>query len=122
MEKPSADTQQDVKVELRMPYGEGGGGFLTLQAGDTRVTAEYTPAKVELFRVLSRAFPQFEEFGVRVGIYGSVHVVSHLAGRPSLPVGVHADGYLSVHRLPWPTALSLHASEASGGSATRRRA
>ena len=43
--------------------------------------------------------PQFEEFGVRVGIYGSVHVVSHLAGRPSLPIGVHADGYIPVHRV-----------------------
>ena len=42
--------------------------------------------------------PQFEESGVRVGVYGSVHVVSHLTGRPSLPVGVHADGYMPVYR------------------------
>ncbi len=51
--------------------------------------------------------PQFEESGVHVGIYGSVHVVSHLAGRPSLPVGVHADGYQAVHGLSWPTAPML---------------
>ncbi len=55
MEEPSVDMQQDVKAELRMPYGEGGGGFLTLHLGDTRVTAEYTSAKVELLRVLNRA-------------------------------------------------------------------
>jgi hypothetical protein len=50
-----SEVPKDLRAEFRLPSGPTGGGFLTVRLGDIRITAEYTPAKVELLRVLNQA-------------------------------------------------------------------
>ena len=46
---------KDLRAEFRLPSGPTGAGFLTVQLGALRIVAEYSPAKVELLRVLNQA-------------------------------------------------------------------
>lgn len=83
-----SDVPKDLWAEFRLPSGPAGGGFLTVRLGDIRITAEYSPAKVELLRVLNQALREDADLPALARGWRSPEQLADQLSYPPTPGGI----------------------------------